>query len=155
MPAAHSRRFREGKTLAGELSAAMDRVGALGVTYPEGYCEELIAKYEKEGVPYPHILTILGEPRIRGHFFYARMLRRTGPVLDYGCGTGDNIRQILRDGFPREQITGFDLTWESLNLGFDLYRDEDAIRDLTYVCRDEAITSKVSPASVRQKALSE
>lgn len=133
MPAAHSRRFRDGKTLAGELRAAMQRIGALGVTYPEGYCEELIAKYGKDGVPYPHILSILGEPRIRGHFFYARMLRRTGPFLDYGCGTGDNIRQLLRDDFSREQITGFDLTRESLNLGFDLYRDEDTIRDLFVV----------------------
>ncbi len=88
MPAAHSRRFRDGKTLAGELSAAMHRIGALGITYPEGYCDELIAMYEKDGVPYPHILSILGEPRIRGHFFYARMPRRTGPFLDYGCGTG-------------------------------------------------------------------
>ena len=61
----------------------------------------LIAKYGKDGVPYPHILSILGEPRIRGHFFYARMLQRTGPFLDYGCGTGDDIRQLLRDGFPR------------------------------------------------------
>ena len=133
MPAAHSHRFPEGKTLAGELRAAMSRVGALGITYPEGYCDELIAKYEKGGVPYPHILSILGEPRIRGHFFYAQMLQRTGPFLDYGCGTGDNIRQLLRDGFSREQITGFDLSWESINLGFDLYRDRDAIRDLFVV----------------------
>ncbi len=133
MPAAHSRTFRDGKTLAGELLAAMHRVGVLGVTYPENYYEELIAKYEKGGVPYPHILSILGEPRIRGHFFYARMLMRTGPFLDYGCGTGDNIRQLFRDGFSRELITGFDLTWESISLGFDLYRDEDAIRDLFVV----------------------
>ncbi|WP_292424994.1 bifunctional 2-polyprenyl-6-hydroxyphenol methylase/3-demethylubiquinol 3-O-methyltransferase UbiG [Methanoregula sp.] len=133
MPATHSRSFRDGKTLAGELRAAMGRVGVLGVTYPDGYCDELIAKYGKDGVPYPHILSILGEPRIRGHFFYNRMLQRTGPFLDYGCGTGDNIRQLLRDGFSREQITGFDLTWESINLGFDLYRDRDAIRALFVV----------------------
>ena len=35
MPAAHSRTFRDGKTLAGELLAAMHRVGVLGVMYPE------------------------------------------------------------------------------------------------------------------------
>ena len=58
---------------------------------------------------------------------------RTGPFLDYGCGTGGDIRQLLRDGFPRAQITGFDLTWESINLGFDLYLDEEAIRDLFVV----------------------
>jgi SAM-dependent methyltransferase len=133
MPAAHSRNFRDGKTLEGELTAAMHRVSALGVTYPEHYYETLVAKYQKDGVPYPHILTILGEPRIRGHFFYATALSRTGPYLDYGCGTGDNIRQLLRDGFPRAQITGFDLTWESIDLGFDLYRDRDALLDLFVV----------------------
>ncbi len=130
MPAVHSLRFQNGKTLEGELSAAMHRVGALGVTYPEHYYETLVAKYEKDSVPYPHILTILGEPRIWGHFFYAHALKRTGPFLDYGCGTGDNIRQLLRDGFPRVQITGFDLTWESINLGFDLYLDRDELYDL-------------------------
>jgi len=133
MPAAHFRRFRDGKTLEGELAAAMHQVGALGVTYPEHYYETLVAKYEKDGMPYPHILTILGEPRIKGHFFYAEALRRTGPYLDYGCGTGDNIRQLLRDDFPRVQITGFDLTWESIDLGFDLYRDRDTLHDLFVV----------------------
>jgi SAM-dependent methyltransferase len=133
MPSAHSRRFPEGRTLAGELSAAMARVEALGVTYPSGYNKDLVVKYEKDGVPYPHILMILGEPRIRGHFFYKQVLGRTGPYLDYGCGTGDNIRQLLRDGFPRGQITGFDLTWESIDLGFDLYRDRDSLYDLFVV----------------------
>jgi SAM-dependent methyltransferase len=133
MPVPHLRTFRNGKTLEGELAAAMQRVGALGVTYPEQYYETLVAKYKKDGVPYPHILTILGEPRIKSHFFYKKALHRTGPFLDYGCGTGDNIRQLLRDGFPRAQVTGFDLTWESIELGFDLYRDRDALADLFVV----------------------
>jgi len=133
MPAPHSRTFRDGKTLEGELAAAMHRVAALGIVYPPRYYETLVARYEKDGVPYPHILTILGEPRIRGHFYYGKALKRTGPFLDYGCGTGDNIRQLLRDGFPRAQITGFDLTWESIDLGFDLYRDRDELKDLFVV----------------------
>jgi SAM-dependent methyltransferase len=133
MPATHSRTFRDGKTLEGELAAAVARVGALGVSYPDGYCDTLIAKYKKDGVPYPHILSILGEPRIKGHFFYPGMLKRTGPFLDYGCGTGDNIRQLLRDDFPRNRITGFDLSWESLSLGFDLYLDREETGDLFVV----------------------
>ncbi|HVP96295.1 class I SAM-dependent methyltransferase [Methanoregula sp.] len=133
MPAPHSRSFRDGKTLEGELAAAMHRVEAHGVIYPAHYYETLVAKYRKGGVPYPHILTILGEPRILGHFYYKTALQRTGPFLDYGCGTGDNIRQLLRDGFPRDHITGFDLSWESIDLGFDLYRDRDALRDLFVV----------------------
>jgi len=133
MPAPHSRTFRDGKTLEGELAAAMHRAGALGVTYPGHYYETLVAKYKKGSVPYPHILTILGEPRIRSHFFYRRALQRTGLFLDYGCGTGDNIRQLLRDGFPRAKITAFDLSWESIDLGFDLYLDRDKLRDLFVV----------------------
>src|SRR5208283_4249311 len=133
MPAAHSRTFRDGKTLEGELAAAMHRVGALGVAYTDHYYESLVAKYKKDSVPYPHILTILGEPRIRGHFFYAEALIRTGPFLDYGCGTGDNIRQLLRDGSPQDRITGFDLSRESIDLGFDLYRDRDTLLDLFVV----------------------
>lgn len=135
MPAPHSRTFHDGKTLEGELAAAMHRVGALGVTYPDHYYASLVAKYEKDSVPYPYILTILGEPRIRSHFYYQEALQRTGLFLDYGCGTGDNVRQLLRDGFPRDRITGFDLTRESIDLGFDLYRDRDALRDL-FVVRD-------------------
>lgn len=133
MPREHSRTFRDGKTLEGELVAALARVGSLGVTCPAGYCDTLIAKYQKTGVAYPHILTILGIPRIKTHFFYDEAIRRTGPFLDYGCGTGDNIRQMLRDGFPRDRITGFDLSWESLDLGFDLYRDREELRDLFVV----------------------
>ena len=106
MPVPHIPAGSERKNACRGTSAAMHRIGTLGVQYPDGYCDELIARYEKDGVPYPHILSILGEPRIRGHFFYARMPGRTGPFLDYGCGTGDNIRQLLRDGFPRAQITG-------------------------------------------------
>ena len=135
MPAAHSRAFRDGKTLEGELAAAMHRVGALGVTYPDRYYASLVAKYEKDSVPYPHILTILGEPRIRSHFYYTNALQRTGLLLDYGCGTGDNVRQLFRDGFPRAQVTAFDLSWESIDLGFDLYRDRDELKDL-FVVRD-------------------
>ena len=133
MAAAPNLKFPPGKTLESEISAAMERVAKWGVTYPEGYRELLLEKYRKSGVPYPHILMILGEPRIRGHFFYPHVLERDGPFLDYGCGTGDNIRQLLRDGFPRENLTGFDLTWKSLDLGFDLYRDRDEILDLFIV----------------------
>ncbi|MFA5332138.1 MAG: hypothetical protein WC342_07140 [Methanoregula sp.] len=125
MAAGHSRTFRNGKTLEGELAATMGRVRTLGTRFPDAYCDTLIAKYTKTGVAYPHILTILGTPRIKTHFFYKEALGRTGPFLDYSCGTGDNVRQMLRDGFPRDRITGFDLSWESLDLGFDLYRDKN------------------------------
>ena len=51
-------------------------------------------------------------------------------LLDYGCGTGDNVRQLIRDGFPRDRITAFDVDRASIDLGFDLYRDREEISDL-------------------------
>ncbi|MGA2162395.1 MAG: class I SAM-dependent methyltransferase [Methanoregula sp.] len=133
MPASGSHRFPPGKTLEGELCAAMKRVAAFGVVYPEGYEQVLIEKYSREGVLYPHILMILGEPRINHHFFYPHVLGRTGRLLDYGCGTGDNVRQLIRDGFSRERITALDINRASIDLGFDLYRDREELQDLFFV----------------------
>jgi SAM-dependent methyltransferase len=111
----------------------MKRIEAYGVVYPPEYYAALLEKYTKEGVLYPHILMILGIPRINHHFFYSRALNRIGRLLDYGCGTGDNVRQLIRDGFPQEWITAFDINWASINLGFDLYRDREEISDLFVV----------------------
>jgi len=133
MPTPKPHRFPPEKTLAEELSAAMKRIEAYGVIYPAGYYQLLLEKYTREGVLYPHILMILGIPRINHHFFYSRALQRSGRLLDYGCGTGDNIRQLIRDGFPRERITAFDVNRASINLGFDLYRDREEIGDLFVV----------------------
>jgi SAM-dependent methyltransferase len=133
MPAPKPHRFPPGKTLAEELCTVMKRIESCGVVYPPGYYQMLLEKYTKEGVLYPHILMILGEPRINHHFFYSRALKRTGRFLDYGCGTGDNVRQLIRDGFPRQRITAFDINWASINLGFDLYRDREEICDLFVV----------------------
>jgi SAM-dependent methyltransferase len=125
--------FLPGKTLTEELSAAMERIKACGVTYPPGYHRILADKYSEEGVRYPHVLMIIGKPRINHHFFYSHALTRTGRLLDYGCGTGDNVRQLIRDGFFRERITAFDVNGESIDLGFDLYHDREEIFDLFVV----------------------
>jgi SAM-dependent methyltransferase len=125
--------FIPGKTLTEELSAAIERVKAQEVTYPKGYHRLLTRKYENEGVRYPHTLMIIGKPRINHHFSYSRAINRKGRLLDYGCGTGDNVRQLIRDGFSRDRITAFDINRESINLGFDLYRDEEEMADLFVV----------------------
>jgi SAM-dependent methyltransferase len=130
MPAPRPLGFPPGKTLPEELCTAMKRIEASGVVYPDGYYQTVLEKYTKEGVCYPHILMAIGQPRINNHFFYPCDLKGSGRLLDYGCGTGCNVRQLIRDGFPRERITAFDITWASINLGFDLYCDQEKIHDL-------------------------
>jgi SAM-dependent methyltransferase len=130
MPEPRPPRFPPGKTLPGELHTAMKRIEAYGVIYPEGYYQALLEKYTREGVRYPHILMILGQPRINNHFSYTSVIKGIGRLLDYGCGTGDNVRQLLRDGFPRERITAFDINRASIDLGFDLYRDNEEISSI-------------------------
>ena len=74
-------RFFPGRTLDGELKAAMERVATCGITCPPGYYKFLLAKYREAGVRYPHLLMILGKPRINSHFFYreAPMWRPSDP----------------------------------------------------------------------------
>ena len=80
-------------------TGTMKRLAAYGVTYHEGYDRTLWEKYAKEGVRYPHILMITGRPRITSHFFYLRAKKRTVRLIDNVCGTGDNIRQLIRGRF--------------------------------------------------------
>ena len=122
--------FPSGRTLPEELRKAMQRVERYGVIYPPGYYDQLVLKYERKTILYPHILMIIGEPRINTHFCYLRVLSNTGRLLDYGCGTGDNVRQLIRDGYPREHISASDINRASIDLGFDLYRDKADIDDL-------------------------
>ena len=122
-----------GRSLGGELRAAMGRAGAYGTMYPPDYHAQLLRKYTEKGVRYPHILMVLGKPRINHHFFYPALQKRAGKLLDYGCGTGDNVRQLIRDGYRKERITAFDIEPDSIGLGFDLYLDRGALEDLFVV----------------------
>jgi SAM-dependent methyltransferase len=123
MDKTHAFKFPPGKTLETELSLAMRRIGNSGIIYPEGYYDRLVEKYSREKILYPFTLILAGNYRIHHHFFYSRLPKRTGRFLDYGCGTGDGVRKLIRDGFPREKISAFDLNWSGINLGFDLYLD--------------------------------
>ena len=129
----NERRMPDGTTLAEELINAMGRIGRLGVVYPAGYSDTIIKKYTLETVPYPYIVMHIGDPRIRRHFFYRELLIKPGEFLDYGCGTGDTIRQLIRDGYPADRINGFDVNDGSLRLGYDLYLDKDEIERLVTV----------------------
>ena len=121
------------KNLAENIRSAMERIEGLGIVYPEGYYEELCRRYNLTNVPYPFIVRHVGNPRIVRHFLYSEILKRDGELLDYGCGTGDALRQLIRDGYPRERIHGFDVNGGSILLGADLYLDHKEIEGLVSV----------------------
>jgi SAM-dependent methyltransferase len=100
-----------------------------GVQYPIGYVDTLIDKYRHLGVKYPRILMRVGAPNIRKHFRYKEILPRASKLLDYGCGTGDDMRALIHDGYPTNMVTGYDVERDSIQLGFDLYLDKDALQD--------------------------
>jgi len=115
----------EGFTLAGALEQAMRRIGRFGIVYPPDYAETIKNRYTLANVPYPYIIRQIGEARIRRHFLYPELLKNPLDLLDYGCGTGDALRQLIRDGYPAEKILGFDVTDASLRIGYDLYLDRE------------------------------
>ncbi|WP_265581097.1 class I SAM-dependent methyltransferase [Methanofollis aquaemaris] len=126
-------RFRDGTGLKEALAQAMDRLEDAGVVYPKGHLEQVLERYTLKNVPYPYIVLRVWVPRITRHFFYSEAVKLRGEFLDYGCGTGDAVRHLLRDGYPRERVRGFDLTWKSIDLGMDLYADREEVGDLFLV----------------------
>lgn len=130
------RRFPEGTNLKDELAGAMKRVGAFGVRYPKGYLDRLVRKYTKNGISYPRILMRLGDPNISKHGHYQDIMEKKGKLLDFGCGTGDDIRQLLRNGYPKKDIVGFDIDWSSIDLGFDLYNDRPKLESIFIVSKE-------------------
>jgi SAM-dependent methyltransferase len=135
-------KFPEGTDLESQLRDAMERLSHLGVAYPPNYLEKLLEKYDtskkfgKREIKYANVLVRVGNPNIVKHNHYHNILasgKNGYNLLDYGCGTGDDIRRLIRDGYLKSSITGFDIEWDSIELGFDLYLDRREIKDVFVV----------------------
>lgn len=127
------RMMPDGLSLAEALMQAMQRIERLGVEYPPGYSETIKYRYTLNNIPYPYIVRQIGEARIRRHFLYPALIKTPLDLLDYGCGTGDAIRQLIRDGYPAGKILGFDVSDASLRLGYDLYLDREEMEKRVFV----------------------
>ena len=57
--------------------------------------------------------------------------------LDLGCGLGQDIRRLVHDGAPAENLIGLDLESDYINLGFELFNDRETLRS-TFLAQDFA-----------------
>lgn len=55
-------------------------------------------------------------------------LKMSSIMLDLGCGFGQDIRRLVYDGAPAENIFGLDKEEEFIELGFDLFRDRATLK---------------------------
>lgn len=63
---------------------------------------------------------------------YPRLLWRLeagARFLDIGCCLGHDIRKLVFDGVPAEQLRGVELQQGFIDLGFELFRDKDRLGD--------------------------
>ena len=63
--------------------------------------------------------------------FYKEVLDRlkTGATFcDAGCCFAQELRWLVNDGIPSEQLSGFDLEHEFINMGYELFRDKDRLK---------------------------
>lgn len=55
-------------------------------------------------------------------------LRAGGTFLDVGCCLGQDIRKLVHDGVPSENLAGIELEGGFIDLGYELFRDRDRIQ---------------------------
>lgn len=50
-------------------------------------------------------------------------------VIDFGCCLGQDVRQLVYDGVPHEQIRGYELDPFFIEQGYQLFRDGELMRE--------------------------
>lgn len=64
-----------------------------------------------------------------------RLIGSKQTLLDMGCCFAQDIRKLVFDGAPSENIYGAELRREFIDLGYDLFRDRDTLKS-TFVIGD-------------------
>lgn len=54
-------------------------------------------------------------------------LKGGAKYLDIGCCVGQDIRKLVADGAPRQQLLGAELQPEFIDLGYDFFQDRDRL----------------------------
>ncbi|KAH8693009.1 hypothetical protein BGW36DRAFT_399749 [Talaromyces proteolyticus] len=73
--------------------------------------------------------------------------------LDLGCGLGQDIRRLVQDGAPAEHLIGLDLERDYINLGFELFNDQQKLRSV-FLAQDFAEdTPEISRLAKRIKII--
>ena len=71
-------------------------------------------------------------PSISAFLVYQTILSKvkdeSATVLDLGCCLGQDLRRLAADGAPSENMYASDLHPELWDIGYDLFRDRDAIK---------------------------
>ncbi|KAK3325921.1 hypothetical protein B0H66DRAFT_616655 [Apodospora peruviana] len=86
-----------------------------------------------ETFPFPCIgnFDFLGLALSLRNLLYPRLLSRLQPggarFLDVGCCLGQDIRKLVFDGAPAENLVGLELRQGYINLGYDLFRDRSKL----------------------------
>ena len=55
--------------------------------------------------------------------------------MDLGCGLGQDLRVLVRDGTPAENLVGLDLMREYIDLGYELFQDRERLSS-TFIAQD-------------------
>ena len=71
-------------------------------------------------------------------------------VIDFGCCLGQDVRQLVYDGVPVEQIRGFDLDPFFIEQGYELFRDGKLMKEKKIFATgdifDEQFLNGIEPA---------
>ncbi|RUS16719.1 hypothetical protein BC937DRAFT_90872 [Endogone sp. FLAS-F59071] len=126
-----------------------NRAGAL--RFKQRYCFQVY--------PYPCIRCFLfATLRMKENPYYATMLdivktsKEPLKFLDLGCCFGTDIRQLIFDGYPAEDITGIELRPEFIQLGHELFKDTPATFPSTIIIGDILDPAQLSPTTTNPPA---